>query len=409
MKTIVIGAGASGIVAAIAAANAGSSVTVIEHNKQVGKKILITGNGRCNITNEAMDENKFYGDSSFIKKVLEAYSTDDIRSFFENIGICTVSKKGYIYPSSMQAQTVCEFLREYAMELGVKIKTNNTINSIQQINGKYVVDIGIPLECDNLILATGGKSYEVTGSDGSGYELAMKFGHTITKLSPALTALVIKKDILYTITKLSPALTALVIKKDILTKSSGVRVKGTVSKGNYKHTGEIQITDYGVSGIPVFNISRTLETNDNLEIDFAPDFSTNELREIILKFSKIYKDLATEKILKGLYNEKLASVLAEKSGLKKIKAKDLSTENIESLINTIKNYNVIIDKKRGFDYAQVTAGGVDTSEINAETMGSKLSPNLYIVGEMLDVDGICGGYNLHFAWCTGLIAGGNCN
>ena len=125
--------------------------------------------------------------------------------------------------------------------------------------------------------------------------------------------------------------------------------------------------------------------------------------------TKIYKDLATEKILKGLYNEKLASVLAEKSGLKKIKAKALSTENIESLINTIKNYNVIIDKKRGFDYAQVTAGGVDTSEINAETMGSKLSPNLYIVGEMLDVDGICGGYNLHFAWCTGLIAGGNCN
>ena len=125
--------------------------------------------------------------------------------------------------------------------------------------------------------------------------------------------------------------------------------------------------------------------------------------------TKIYKDLATEKILKGLYNEKLASVLAEKSGLKKIKAKDLSTENIESLINTIKNYNVIIDKKRGFNYAQVTAGGVDTSEINAETMESKLSPNLYIVGEMLDVDGICGGYNLHFAWCTGLIAGGNCN
>ena len=389
MKTIVIGAGASGLVAAIAAANAGSSVTVIEHNKQVGKKILITGNGRCNITNEAMNENKFYGNSSFIKKVLVAYSPDDIRSFFKNIGICTVSKNGYIYPSSMQAQTVCEFLREYAMELGVKIKTNNNINSIQQNNGKYVVDIGIPLECDNLILATGGKSYEVTGSDGSGYELAMKFGHTITKLSPALTALVIKKD--------------------ILTKSSGVRVKGTVSKGNYKHTGEIQITDYGVSGIPVFNISRTLETNDNLVIDFAPDFSTNELREIIFKFSKIYKDLATEKILKGLYNEKLASVLAEKSGLKKIKAKALSTENIESLINTIKNYNVIIDKKRGFDYAQVTAGGVDTSEINAETMESKLSPNLYIVGEMLDVDGICGGYNLHFAWCTGLIAGGNCN
>ena len=137
--------------------------------------------------------------------------------------------------------------------------------------------------------------------------------------------------------KTSPALTALVIKR-YSHKSSGVRVKGTVSKENYKHTGEIQITDYGVSGIPVFNISRTLETNDNLVIDFAPDFSTNELREIIFKFSKIYKDLATEKILKGLYNEKLASVLAEKSGLKKIKAKALSTENIESLINTIKNY-----------------------------------------------------------------------
>lgn len=389
MKTIVIGAGASGLVAAIAAANAGSSVTVIEHNKQVGKKILITGNGRCNITNENMDEHKFYGDSSFIEKVLEAYSSDDIRNFFENIGICTVSKNGYIYPSSMQAQTVCEFLREYAIEQDVKIKTNNVINDIQYDNKKYIVNIGIPLECDNLILATGGKSYEVTGSNGSGYELAMKLGHTITKLSPALTALVIKKD--------------------ILTKSSGVRVKGTVSNRNYKHTGEIQITDYGISGIPVFNISRTLETNDNLKIDFAPDFSTNELREIILKFLNIYKDLATEKILNGLYNEKLALVLTEKSGLKKIKAKDLSTENIENLVNTIKNYNVIIDKKRGFDYAQVTAGGVDTSEINPETMESQLSPNLYIVGEMLDVDGICGGYNLHFAWCTGLIAGGNCN
>lgn len=137
-----------------------------------------------------------------------------------------MSKNGYIYPSSMQAQTVCEFLREYAMELGVKIKTNNNINSIQQNNGKYVVDIGIPLECDNLILATGGKSYEVTGSDGSGYELAMKFGHTITKLSPALTALVIKR---YSHKKL---------------RRKGKRYS---FKGNYKHTGEIQITDYGVS------------------------------------------------------------------------------------------------------------------------------------------------------------------
>ena len=388
MKTIIIGAGASGLVAAISAARNNSEVTVIEHEKQIGKKILITGNGRCNITNENLSSSMYYGNDDFIDCVLDQFSTEDIREFFESLGMYTCSKNGYIYPESLQASTVLNFLREAAIDLGVKIKTNNRVSFIRQENNKFFVNIGVELECDKLIIATGGCSFPKTGSDGSGFDIAKRFGHSIVEPNPALTALICSDN--------------------ILKKASGVRVNGCISAKGKNEMGEIQLTDYGISGIPVFNISRLVDQGDKVEIDFAPYDDENDLMNKMMDLLSKNGNKSIDFALNGLFHEKIASVITYKLGIHNNLCKTIKDYDAKNIVDLIKNYEVTVQKRRGFDFAQVTAGGISTEEIISHTMESKLVKNLYFAGEIIDVDGICGGYNLHFAWATGIIAGRNC-
>ena len=395
MKVIIIGAGAAGLTAAIKAATNGAEVTVLEHENKPGKKIMITGNGKCNITNTNLSGEKYYGNGEFIRKVLSQFDAEDTIKFFHDMGVITKNKNGYIYPQSGQASTVLNTLRDTAIHLGVSIKTNNQIEKIEKKNTGFDVHIGIVMHCDKLIIATGGMSYPKTGSRGDGYKLAKNFGHTIIEPKPALTALICDKN--------------------SLLKASGVRVQAKVSvKDNGKivatDIGEVQIADYGISGIPIFNISHMTKTGSEIIIDFMSESDDIHTKNMITDSLRRRYFMSVSQALNGIFHEKLVNALLDDLEINKSqKAASISDFQIDCLVKKIKNYTLCVKSRRGFDFAQITQGGIDTNEINGETMESKLVNNLYFAGEILDVDGICGGYNLQFAWATGAIAGGNCH
>lgn len=403
MDVIIIGAGASGLMAAITAANQGAKVTVIEHENKPGKKILVTGNGKCNITNTKMNEECFYGDKNFIKNVLDNFGYKDTIEFFMSLGMRIKDKNGYIYPAGEQAATVLEILRITAENLGVKIKTNNNVNSVKYRDRKFLVDIGIELQCDKLIVATGGMAAPKTGSTGLGYPLAEQFGHTIVETKPALTALITEKDLL---NKAAGVRTT----ANIWFENSAGKKGGNSNEANkYSETGELQITDYGISGIPVFNISRMATKGTLIHIDFIPDYSINDIVEYWAKTSDYNPKIQLGTVMDGMLNTKITAVMLEKACIKyNCLLGELHLDETLNLLKLLKDYQIVVNKPRGFDFAQVTAGGVSTEEVNSLTMESKKQPGLYFAGEILDVDGICGGYNLQFAWATGATAGRNC-
>ena len=371
MKVIIIGGGASGLFAAITAREEGYDVTLLEKNKKIGEKLLLTGNGRANVSNESLSVEHFYGDKEFVNSVLCQFDLEDLKKHFLEMGLIITSNNGYYYPNSFQAQSLVNVLRNYASKIGVKIKTDNEVKAITK-DEKFGVDCGYVYQADKVIIATGGCSYSSTGSTGDGYEWAKSLGHTIVEPTPALVPINCKTA---------------------LTKASGVRANVAITYNNYTENGQLQITNYGLSGIPIFNISRRVKSGDELVIDFAPDYSFDDL---YIYFSELDKNGMNKiDILCSLLNTKLAAVIIDEYGDK----------NLKDLVYIIKNYKVSIKSKLDFDRAQVTAGGVLTSEVDSSTMQSKLIPGLYFAGEVLDIDGMCGGYNLHFAWATGHIAG----
>ncbi len=384
MSVIVIGAGASGLVAAITAKESGEEVTLLEKNEKVGAKLLMTGNGHCNMAHTNISADDYYDDNdkenSLAKSVLEQFSFDDFTSFFNKIGIITKNENGYIYPNSMQASSVVNALRNYAEKIGVKIKTNNKVKAIIKNDSTYSVDCGYKYECDKLIIATGGLSY--------------------TDISTPTNIFNSLKDMDFKVTDLKPALTALVCESNI-TSASGVRVDCTITLEDMglSESGQLQITDYGISGIPVFNISRFVDENDIISIDFASDYTVQSLKD---QFQSISNKNCYE-LLCSLLNDKLANLFINEIDLKK--DSEVTSEVLDKIVSTIKDYKVKVLKRRGFDFAQVTQGGVSTESIDVKTLESLNNKNLYLCGEAIDIDSKCGGYNLFFAWATGYIAG----
>lgn len=432
-KIIVIGGGASGIFAAFFAAENGGDVLLIEGNDRLGKKLAATGNGRCNYTNLFMNESCYRGkNSEFISKVLETMSPDSLISFFAEMGMASRSRDGYIYPYSDEAKTVVGLLTDELLHAGVKILYENKVERITRRGNKFLVcTADEKYTADKVILSTGSMAAPKTGSDGSGYRLAEILGHKIIPVVPALTGIRSRgKEF-----------------KDL----AGVRTDAAVKiyvdgKFAAMDVGEVQLTNYGISGIPVFQISRyaaygLAEKKDvKIKLDFTVNlqqesgkYSTESGRESAstersLKFGedpiaqnentfaslmKMLKDRRkilnykdAEDFLTGLFHKKLNSVLLKSSGISpKKKVKDISDAELKKLLALMTDYTVIPASVNKFDQAQLTAGGVDTSQINSKTMESKKVPGLYITGELLDVDGICGGYNLHFAFSTGRLAG----
>jgi len=402
MKTeiAVIGGGASGLMAAITAKKSGKEVIILERKDRILKKVLITGNGRCNITNVNANISNYFGKNiSSVENILNRFTPHDTMDFFNELGIvCNEENRGKVYPLSGQASSVVDALRFEAEKLGIKIETEFYVRKIEKDGFKFKIYSEDKKKCrgGRVILAAGGQSYPELGSNGSGFELAKELGHSVTKLSPSIVQLKTEK---YQVKGLQG------IKTDVAVTAYGDNKKICT------YDGELLFTDYGISGNVVFNISfvMPLYKNVEFEIDFMEKFDYNELYEILKERKRILSHLTMENYFNGMINKKLGQFLSKVSGIEKLSkpVKDLNDSDIRKLCTVLKKYRVKILETTGFKNAQVTAGGVSLDEVNAETLESKIVKGLYFSGEVLDVYGECGGFNLQWAWASGYIAGEN--
>lgn len=397
-KVVIIGGGASGLISSIFAKNKDNEVIILERNSICGKKILATGNGRCNYWNE--DQNlRHYNSTSknLLEKIITLDNQKQIMTLFNRIGIVPKIKNGYYYPTSNQAISIRNALVTEATKLGVKIYQDALVDKVTHSNNKYIVEFNNKkIIADSLIIATGSKASPKTGSTGIGYALAKSLGHTIIEPLPALVQLVGQGK--------------------YFTSWDGIRSDVNVSlyaanKFIKEETGEIQLTNYGVSGICIFNLSRFasayLKENKKVEvvINFLPWLKEDAIT-YFYKRTSLMPSRTIFELLEGLLNNKLLNTFLSILKLDESrKWTNMSKQEKINLINVLTNFHLPIIDTKSFDNAQVCSGGVDLSEINPNTMESLINKNLYIVGELLDVDGDCGGYNLSFAWISGMLAG----
>lgn len=397
-RVAIVGGGAAGITAAIFAARNNADVYLLEHNDKIGKKILVTGNGRCNLTNEKMTVDYFRSDCmTFVGQVLQQFSYRETKQFFEELGIVLKSRDGYCYPASGQAAAVRDVL---CMELDyqkVNILTNIHVNKITK-KKTFLIEAGKKrIEADELIIAAGSKAASKQGSDGSGYELLRQFGHRMIAVVPALVQIRCSGT--------------------CLKQWAGIRADGAIHiqiKGEEiaVDQGELQLTDYGVSGIPVFQVSRyaakALEKHQSVEVmlDFLPNKELWETKKFLEKRYQMRANKTLEEGLVGLLPGKLIPIILNRAKLS-IKAtwKELSARQKDAMTAALKQFTLPVVGVNPFEQAQVCAGGADLKQFHPQTMESKLVKGLYAAGELLDVDGMCGGYNLQWAWSTGAIAG----
>ena len=398
-KVLVIGAGASGMVAAIVAARRGAHVTLLEQKNELGKKILATGNGRCNFTNTHLTKECYYSkNDTFIEQLLANYSTQHIVSFFNEIGILHRERNGYIYPFTDQASAIRQALSNEIKALGIEVHLETTVLSLHLQNPYKVITNSRTFTCDSLIIATGGKSGLTKKDTKDGYTLLGDTKHHVTTLSPALVALVGEGTFYKKIAGIRTdiAVTAVLNGKKIRTEE-----------------GELQLTDYGVSGIPIFQISRILtqalaenpKQQASVLLDFFPTMTETVFTQFLLERAEKFSHQTMGAFLLGLLKDKLSVFLLSVARIEgKALVENVTEEHMKKFARICKGFEVRIQEGKGFAQSQVTAGGVSIEEITTQ-MESIFHPNLYFTGEVLDVDGICGGYNLHFAWATGMVAG----
>ena len=395
---IVIGGGASGMMAAITAAKNGLNTGILEHSDRVGKKILQTGNGKCNITNIALEKDCYLcDDKDFVMDIIDLFNVSDTIDFFQSLGIYPKSKNGYIYPNSEQASSVLDVLRLEIEHQKVSINTDIDIINIGKTDDMFKINTTKgQFTCKKLIIATGSNAAPKSGSDGSGYKLAKALGHSIIKPLPALVQL--KSDLTF------------------CKMMSGVRSEGKVQlmvddELVASDTGEVQYTDYGISGIPVFQISRfaviAVDSKRKTEvvIDMLPLINESDLLDMLK--NRIVNDgyKTMEQFLIGMLNKKLAGAVLKRVNINLNDIASNKVDSLEKIVAMIKAFVVPINGFNSFENAQVCSGGVKTSEIDSKTMQSQIVNSLYFAGEVVDVDGICGGYNLQWAWSSGYVAG----
>jgi len=396
-SVIVIGGGASGMMAAITAAKSGKDVLILERNDKLGKKILQTGNGRCNLTNYKMDSSCYCRENAdFAMKIIHDFDEKAVMDFFSKAGLLLHNRQGYVYPNTDQASSVNEILGLMVKRSNIAVSYETTAKKIIKKDNFLIQTSKGEFHCNKLILATGGKAYPKSGSDGSGYLLSESLGHRI-------------------ITPL-PALTSLSVGFKGQKKISGVRCDGVVtllSNGKIlgSERGEIQMTDYGISGIPVFQISRYgvqalyQKQKVTCEIDFLPDYDEKDILQMLFTRFQIPGQTAGESFC-GLIHKKISDMLLKEAGIiAEQKTTKTDKNRLYGLASLIKHFTFEITDYHGFDFGQVCQGGVAVDEINPATMESKLVSDLYFCGELVDVDGICGGYNLQWAWSSGYLAG----
>ncbi len=404
-KVLIIGGGAAGMMAAVFAARNGNEVILYEKNERLGKKLYITGKGRCNITNAGDMETLFQNvmsNSKFLYSAFYSFTNFDVIDFFEELGCKTKIERGNrVFPVSDKSSDVISAMTKELRRLNVQIEYNKTVEEVAACNGVFE---GIRLKGkkelilgDKVIIATGGLSYQTTGSTGDGYEFAKGLGHTITDLSPALVPFHIKEEFAKELQGLS---------------LKNIQVKVFAGKKEIFHDfGEMLFTHFGVSGPVILSSSSYVipyigKKELKLKIDLKPALTKEQLDVRVLRDFEQYKNKQYKNSLEQLLPRKLISVIISLSEIEPEKKVNLITrEERARLVDVIKNMELTIDGLRGYNEAIITRGGIKVKEINPATMESKLVKNVYFAGEVLDLDALTGGFNLQIAWSTAYLAG----
>lgn len=401
---IIVGGGASGIIAALSARDLGIDVAILESNDRIGKKLLTTGNGRCNITNKFITTERYYSENpAFFEPVLNAFKVEDTINFFSSLGLPLVTlDEGKMYPMSLQASSVLDILRLAVSEKNIPIYFNCTVKDIIPSKKGFKISTANSdiYECKKVIIATGGKSAPNTGSNGSGYSIAKSLGHKTIQPVPALVQLKLNYKNLKAL--------------------SGVKFDGVIhihvdNVDKRKEFGEILFTDYGISGPPVLQISRIASQGllknkkVTLKVNMLCNIPEDNLDDFLESHWAIFSNRSLHDSFIGILNKKIIPILLKEAGIQDIHKPcyNLDWKEKQNIKNLLSSWEFEVTDTNSFSNSQVTAGGVDTIDVNSETLESKIVPGLYFAGEVLDVDGDCGGFNLQWAWSSGFAAGTN--
>lgn len=415
MKVVVIGGGPAGMMAAITSRENGNEVTIIEKNKQLGKKLLITGKGRCNITS-SLDMDEFIkntpGNGMFLYSAFQKYTNQDIINFLEKQGLRVKEERGNrIFPITDKSLDVLKCFESKIKELDIKINFNEEAKKLVINENKEIIAVKTSkkeIKADKVILATGGKSYPLTGSTGDGYKMVEELGHKITSIKPSLVPLEIYD-------------------KNLCTKLQGLSLKNVSiklidkqkNKEIYEDFGEMIFTHFGVSGPIILSSSAHLVRYKNIEqlmkekkiilkIDFKPALREEKLDERILRDFNEFKNKQFKNALDKLLPQKLIPVIIEKSEINpNKKVNEITKKERANLLKQLKDFEVDVKEFRSIDEAIITSGGISIKEINPKTMESKKIKGLFFAGEIIDVDSYTGGFNLQVAYSTGYVAGSN--
>ncbi|MEA3417865.1 MAG: NAD(P)/FAD-dependent oxidoreductase [Campylobacterota bacterium] len=395
---IVIGAGAAGLIAAILLARRGKKVTLLEQNNKVGKKILVSGNGKCNIGNRHITLDHFHSQNpTFVHDLLQGYGFEKVEAFFDSIGLPLVEgKEGKMFPMSLRAGSVAEILEYEARQAGVKIICDCAVGSITKAREVFALETTQGTQiCTQLLMASGSSAAPQLGGNDSGLGFALSLGHTLIPAHPSLVQLCSEEK--------------------WVNQAGGVKTEGIAklyANGEYitEKKGDLLFTNYGISGLAILDISREVSVRlaeavyCELSLDMMPHFSKEKLSHFLLGHIRKESQKPLPIWLQGILNKKLIPIVLEQSGSRAAIESELNRKEIGKLVYALKNLKLSISDTRGFKGAEVAAGGIDTTEVDPLTMESKLIKNLYFAGEILDVDGDRGGFNFHFAWVSGMRA-----
>lgn len=393
MTIAVIGAGASGMAAALAAADGGGKVMLLERQARVGRKLLATGNGRCNLSNLRAGERGYHGDNpGFVRPALALFPPEETLGWFRKMGLYTVAEpSGRVYPYSDQANSVVDILRFGLEREHIQVKLGFEVERVRRTSDGFQIESREErVSCQKLIVACGGLAGSKLGGGLGGYRILKSLGHSSTKLRPSLVQL--KSD----------------WKGCVGLKGVRANCRAQILRDGSvfaESTGEIQFTEYGLSGPVIFEISRDVcqgKGKWQCRLDFLPEMEDKELEALL----SCRRGIPASELLTGILHNRLGRVIVQWAGIRGNEDVDtVSPEQLGELCRRVKSFDISLTEPMGMDAAQVTAGGMDTREFNPETMESCLVPGLYACGEVLDIDGDCGGYNLQWAWSSGRLAG----
>ncbi len=396
---VIIGGGASGLMSAITAKtkNKNIKIAIIEKNDKTGRKLLSTGNGRCNLTNNNICSEKYKGTFAYqTKEIFEKYTAEYMLNIFRTLGLLTYADSdGRYYPLSKHASAVSDVLRLACERLGADIYCSENIKSIKKQNGSFItVTESGEYNSQKLVISCGSKAAPKLGGNASGIDYLKNFGHTAYPFSPALCPVKVKSDIIKPLKGIRSLCCARLIKDGKIIKSE---------------KGEVQFTENALSGICIFNLSVYCKKGDIIELDLLNEYSYSEIYNILYKQKNLFAKHTVDNLFTGIFHKRLGQAILKSTGITdfSLNCLELNNKEIKSLCRAVKFFDFEVIENAGFDQAQCALGGIKGNEINRHTMESLKTKGLYITGEAIDICGECGGYNLHFAFASGHLAGEN--